>query len=50
MKDASNGATGYILDLGDGTPLVISSTSHNLSYDYINNTDTLIEITCFHIP
>jgi PKD repeat protein len=41
MNDASHGATGYILDLGDGTPLMMSSTPINLSHIYANNSNTL---------
>jgi PKD repeat protein len=43
MKDASKGANGYILDLGDGSPLQIAPTPINLNYTYSNTTDTLIE-------
>jgi PKD repeat protein len=40
MKDASKGATGYILDVGDGSPLRISSSPINLTHPYTNNTNT----------
>ena len=43
MKDASHGATGYILDLGDGSPCIISSTPINLTHDYLNNTNAIID-------
>ncbi len=36
MKDASKGATRYILDLGDGTPLQISTSPFNLDHVYQN--------------
>jgi PKD repeat protein len=42
MKDASYGATTYILDLDDGSPLQISSTPINLTHNFVNHTDTII--------
>ncbi len=42
LRDASQGATGYILDLGDGSPLMMSSSPINLDHAYGNNTDTII--------
>ncbi len=43
MKDASHGATGYVLDRGDGSPLLVSSSPINLSYNYFNNTNSIID-------
>jgi PKD repeat protein len=39
MKDASKGATRYILDLGDGTPLQISDSPFFLDHVYQNTTN-----------
>ncbi len=39
MKDASKGATRYILDLGDGTPLQISASPFFLDHLYQNTTN-----------
>ncbi len=43
MKDASDGADSYILDLGDGSPLQISNSPINLNITYPNGTDTIID-------
>lgn len=43
MKDVSDGADSYILDLGDGSPLQMSNTPINLNYTYPNGTDTIID-------
>lgn len=43
LQDASQNAEKYILDLGDGTPLMISNTPISLSHPYQNNTDTIVD-------
>jgi len=42
MKDASSGATSYILDLGDGSGLIQSTSPINLLHNYLNTSDTVI--------
>lgn len=41
MKDGSNGANNFILDLGDGSPLQISTAPINIDHQYTNTTDTV---------
>lgn len=43
MKDGSDGATGYILDLGDGSPLQFSSTPINITHNYNNNLNAPVD-------
>jgi PKD repeat protein len=43
LKDASHGATGYVLDLGDSSPLIVSSNPINLTHDYSNFTNSIID-------
>ncbi len=43
MQDASQDAVKYILDLGDGSPINISTSPINLSHNYFNSTDTIID-------
>ena len=43
LKDASHGATGYVLELGDGSPLMVSPNPINLTHTYANNTNAIID-------
>jgi PKD repeat protein len=43
LNDASHGATSYILDLGDGSPLIVSPNPINLTHSYKNNTNAIID-------
>ncbi len=47
MKDASKGASRYILDLGDGTPLAISTSPFNLDHVYQNTTNLPVDYITF---
>jgi PKD repeat protein len=42
LRDASQDAVKYILDLGDGSPVTFSNSPINLTHPYQNNTDSIV--------